>query len=339
MDKSTQNPLRYDFEKALEQLRLLGFRVSTKKDVRLSNERRADAELTIRFGGSTFSCIAETKRNLRPSAIGSVLHQLHSMGEQAILIADYVSQSMAEKLRAEKVWFADTAGNAYIDNPPIYIWVTGKSRPKGHPATETLRSFQPSGLKIIFALLSRPNLVNSPYRKIAELSGVSHGSVGWVMAELPKLGFLVEYKSKRSLLKHDTLVEQWAENYSRTLRPRLQMASYSCPDIQWWRKERFQDFDYELSGEAAAAEITANFRPASLTLYGKRISKPFIRKYRLRSDAEPNIEIMEKFWDFSEENIRLVPPLLIFADLLSTSEARCVELAGEFRKEYLRGPE
>jgi len=339
MDKYTQNPQRHDFEKALEQLRLLGLRVSTKKDVRLSNERRADAELTIRFGDSTFSCIAETKRNLRPSAIGSVLHQLNSLGEQAILIADYVSQSMAEKLRAEKVWFADTAGNAYIDNPPIYIWVTGKSRPKDHPATETLRSFQPSGLKIIFALLSHPNLVNSPYRKIAELSGVSHGSVGWVMAELPKLGFLVEYKNKRSLLKHDTLVEQWAENYSRTLRPRLKLASYSCPDIRWWREARFQDFSYELSGEAAAAEMTANFRPASLTLFGEGVSKDFIRKYHLRPEREANIEIMRKFWNFPIESPRLVPPLLIFADLLSINDARCVELAGEFRKEYLHGPE
>lgn len=313
--------------------------MSTKKDVRLSNERRADAELTIRFGGSSFTCIAETKRNLRPSAIGSVLHQFNSLREQAILIADYVSQPMAEKLRAEKVWFADKAGNAYIENPPIYIWVTGRSRPKNHLATENLRSFQPSGLKIIFALLSLPKLVNSPYRKIAELSGVSHGSVGWVMAELPKLGFLAEYKNKRSLLKYETLVEQWAENYSLNLRPKLKLAAYSCSDILWWRNENFPDFSYELSGEAAAAKMLGNFKPASLTLYGRQVSKAFIQKYRLRPDAGGNIEIMKMFWNFSEQNSHLVPTLLVFADLLSTSDARCLELAREFRQEYLCGPE
>lgn len=339
MDKLPHNSQRDDFEKTLAQLRLLGLQVSTRKDVRLPNGRRADAELTIRFGGSSFTCIAETKRNLRPSMIGSVLHQLNSLSVQVILIADYVSQSIAEKLKAEKIWFADAAGNAYIEKPPIYIWVTGKSRLNDHKQTGNLRSFQPSGLKILFALLSVPASVNAPYRRIAELSGVSHGSVGWVMAELPKLGYLAEYKNKRTLLKYHTLVDQWAENYSRTLRPRLKLAFYSCPDIRWWREARFQDFSYELSGEAAAAEMTANFRPASLTLFGESVSKAFIRKYHLRPEKEANIEIMRKFWKFPKENPRLVPPLLIFADLLSINDARCVELAGEFRKEYLHGPE
>jgi hypothetical protein len=39
---------------------------------------------------------------------------------------------------------------------------------------------------VLFALLAVPRLAQEPYRVIAQRAGVAHGTVGWVMAELPR---------------------------------------------------------------------------------------------------------------------------------------------------------
>ena len=106
--------------------------------------------------------------------------------------------------------FLDEAGNAYLNHPPLLIWVKGQ-RPKEklNRANPTTRTFNPSGLQVIFPLLCHPEWANRPYREIAALAGVAHGTVGWVLAELPKLGFLAEVGGKRRLLQPERLLHQW----------------------------------------------------------------------------------------------------------------------------------
>jgi len=334
LNEANQGPL----EAAVRQLRRLGLKLNVRKDVNLSGGRIADAELTIRYGGQTVSCIAEQKRHLRPSTLGAVLHQLNALGRKPLLVADYVSPAMADRLRDKGVWFADMAGNAYLESPPLYIYIVGKRQPEHHEEPKSLRSFQPSGLQVLFALLCNPDLVRSPYRKIAELSGVSHGSVGWVMSELPKLGFMTEHKKERCLIRFGELTEQWAESFARNLRPKLRLGTFESIETVWWKTEKFGRFNAQVSGEVAGSKMTQTLRPASLTLYAESINRDLVKKHRLKPSASGNVEILKKFWRFEYESQGLVPPLLVFADLLSTGEARCLEVAEDLRDEYLNGP-
>jgi hypothetical protein len=45
--------------------------------------------------------------------------------------------------------------------------------------------------------------------------------VGWVMAELPALGYVAKVGGRRRLVNGQRLLDQWTEAYARTLRPRL----------------------------------------------------------------------------------------------------------------------
>ena len=100
---------------------------------------------------------------------------------------------MAEALRARRIAFIDAAGNAFLDQPPLLVWVkgekprrlTGADRPVG-------RAFQVTGLQVLFALICHPEWTDLPYREVAQRADVAHGTVGWVMAELAKLGFVDE---------------------------------------------------------------------------------------------------------------------------------------------------
>jgi hypothetical protein len=78
------------------------------------------------------------------------------------------------------------AGNAYIDHPPTLIWVKGERPIARAPLQPTGRAFQAGGLQVIFALLCHPGKADRPYREIAELAGVAHGTVGWVMTVKPE---------------------------------------------------------------------------------------------------------------------------------------------------------
>jgi hypothetical protein len=132
---------------ALETLRGYGIAAATeRREVRLGRTT-ADAIVRLGYGGQEVQYAVELKLGLRPKALGAVIHQLERHGEQGLLVADYVTPPMAEELRARKIPFVDAAGNAFLDQPPLFVWVKGE-KPRlvagaGRPAG---RAFQASGL-------------------------------------------------------------------------------------------------------------------------------------------------------------------------------------------------
>jgi hypothetical protein len=61
--------------------------------------------------------------------------------------------------------------------------------------------------------------------------------------------------------------------------------------------------------------------------------------YRLQKDDNGNIEILNKFWAFAQDEVqnKMVPPLLVYADLLATGDARNIETAGIIYEQELKG--
>ena len=49
----------------------------------------------------------------------------------------------------------------------------------------------------------------------------------------------------------------------------------------------------------------------------------------MRADRTGNVEILDAFWDFdtAPDDAGLVPPVLVYADLLATNEGRNAEAA------------
>ena len=116
-----------------------------------------------------------------------------------MLLADYINPNMGERLKEAHIQFIDTAGNAYINQPPVYIYIKG-NRPELNVGergkAKTGRAFQATGMKVVFAFLRDKNLINAPYRHIAEQAQVALGTVGWVIRDLVAQGFLLEGRKK-----------------------------------------------------------------------------------------------------------------------------------------------
>ena len=336
MDKRTRHNKDL-IEEALAAVQRLGVNAQIERWEPKINGGRADAWIVLQLEGKKVRYTAEVKRGLRPVTLGAVIQQLQRLGEKTLLIADYVTPQLANALRNRGVAFIDAAGNAYIDHPPTLVWVKGE-RPIARATLQpTGRAFQASGLQVIFALLCNPGKVDRPYREIAELAGVAHGTVGWVMTELPKLGFVAEVDQKRRLLQPERLMQQWVEAYARTLRPKLVLGRYKTETLDWWKTIDPTKYGLTMGGEGAAARITHHLRPGTLTFFGPKAEPRFLLDQHLRTDPTGEVEILRRFWQFGNPEPALAPTLLVYADLLAIGDARCLETAKLLYDQILAG--
>jgi len=297
---------------------------------------RPDALIELGRGALHVRFTAEAKPTLTPATLGPIAHQLAQLGEHALLITHYVSPRLAEQLKQQRIAFLDTAGNAYIDRAPLYVWVKGQKPETKGIAPEIGRAFQPTGLQVLFALLCDPQALNRPYRDLARMADAAHGTVGWVMADLQQLGFVRDAAGKRGtrrLYNVERLLPRWVEAYARLLRPRTLIKRYYVPTIDTWKEWDIDAHGALWGGEPAAARMTGYLRPGELTLYVDRLPGLLAARQRFKQTPEAGhmavVDVRRKFWHFPGDAKfpDLVPPLLVYADLLATGDARCIETA------------
>ena len=336
MDKRTHHNKDL-IEEALAAVQRLGVNAQIERWEPKIDGGHADAWIVLQLEGKKVRYAAEVKRGLRPVTLGAVIQQLQRLGEDALLIADYVTPQLANALRNHRVAFIDAAGNAYIDHPPTLVWVKGERPIARAPLQPTGRAFQARGLQVIFALLCNPGKVDRPYREIAKLAGVAHGTVGLVMTELPKLGFVAEVDQKRRLLQPERLLQQWVEAYARTLKPKLVLGRYKTETLDWWKTIDPTKYGLKMGGEGAAARITRHLRPGTLTFFGPKAEPRFLLDQHLKTDPTGEVEILRRFWQFGNPEPALAPALLVYADLLAIGDARCLETAKLLYDQILAG--
>ena len=294
---------------------------------------RADALVRLGYGkqGETLYAV-EIKRWVTPTNLGQVATRLRELGPAALLITDYVTPQVAEKLKELDIPFADTAGNAYLRGPNFLVWLTGRRTLTTHKPPRAGRAWQPTGVKLIFALLCNPDWVALGYRELAARAGVANGTVGWVMRELAEQGFLVKTRRRtipRRLHNRRKLFDRWVEVYTGTFRQTTLLKRYRADTPDWWKNFDTVRHDALLGGEPAAALLTEYLKPGTVTIYAKPENFRFILEYKLREATDGDVEVRQRFWPFGHkwEHPNLVPPVLIYADLLATGDARCIETA------------
>lgn len=89
-------------------------------------------------------------------------------------------------------------------------------------------------------------------------------------------------------------------------------------------------------GEPAGDLLTHYLRPAEWTMYTTETRNDLIKNYRLIPDEKGNVKVFKKFWSHETMNTNIVPPLLVFADLIITNDRRCMETAQKIYDEYLQ---
>jgi len=247
-----------------------------------------------------------------------------------LVITQFVNPEMADQMRRDGLEFIDTAGNAFIRQGQLHIFAKGNRPPDRSPISPPPRLFMPAGLRAIFSLLSRPDLVNGTYREVAAASGLALGTIAGIMAELKGRLFLIEdQKAVRRLIRKKDLFDSWVAAYAEQLRPRILMGRYQG-EHGWWYNKILQPAWAQWGGEVAASLITRHLYPQIITVYlaGSRLNE-FLLENRLRVESNGSVEILERFWagDTLAGAPETVHPILIYADLSASGNERNIETA------------
>lgn len=127
------------------------------------------------------------------------------------------------------------------------------------------------------------------------------------------------------------MLERWVTEYPEQLRPKKFLGHYRAINPDWWRHAEPPLGGVYWGGEVAAAKLTKYLKPEIVTIYThhRLALNKWLIKNRIRKDTNGKIEVLDAFWmaKNEERNTNLVHPLLVYADLHATGDARNIETA------------
>ena len=332
-------------ERATAELKQLGLDVVAVAPPVDTPQFLADAWLRIGNGGSIVHYVVEAKIRLTPATLGAATMQLQhaaaTTGQPVLLVTEYLTPPMAKKLREQKQQFADTAGNVYLEGPGLLVFVTGRKLQADDVLPHAGKAHTMTGLKVTFALLCDPLLADAPHRTIAATAGVALGAVPAVLADLQQNGELLVLGKRRRLNATKRLLDEWALAYARRLRAKTLQAIYVVKDFDAWPQWQL-DAPALWGGEPAANLLVHYLRPGALTIYANKLppmlqARHAMRRVRLAEANGAVLEWRKPFWGTLPATARpdTVHPVLVYADLLATGDARCIETAQLIYDEHL----
>lgn len=302
------------------------------------NTSSYDGRVVIKTGdGRTFDLPYDVKTTIDRR---DQLLSFKARHDSAVLITRELSRTMAEQCRELGIQFIDHAGNCYLQQPGLFVLVTGIKETSKLKKAAT-RGLTPAALRVIFAVLTCPSILNSNVRRIAEVASISHGAAGTALIMLEQAGYFSSAPSgRRMLAMPERWLDTWTEGYLGRIRPKLEKYRMSAPVPTSAVLDRIspQFREVALGGEAAAAVRELGLKPGALTLYvnfrDPAVMRDLVQELKLRRDPEGNIELVDMFWNTREfPGHPTVPDALIYADLVGAGEQRTMEVATELRKE------
>ena len=271
----------------------------------------------------------DAKKYLTTAALQGIIQ--NQWETDMLLITEYVSPQQGEMLRNKEIQYADAAGNMFIRYPGVAILISNRAKPQRIEQQKSAgRAFSTAGLKLLFLLLTEPEALNWGYRRLAQYSGVSLGSVGYIMTDLQNSGHLIDADGKLIWKNRHNTIGKWCDYYRDKLLPGIEKRCYSGTVPE-------NCFEYSmLAGGESAAEQLHLLKSRRLLAYRTGNINLCIAENRWKEDIDGNIEIRTPFWPECR-TFDKIPYLLIYADLLAEDDPRCTGIAGEIFNRFLRG--
>ena len=309
---------------------------------KLSPNPLADAYVQITLGNQDCVFLVEVKNEIRQTHLPAIIQQFGRDKEKWLLVARYIPAPQKERLKASSINYLETAGNCYINVAGMFIYINDKEVTPSRQ-TDSGKLWSATGLKFLFAILSKNMLIAAPYRQIAQVAGIALGNIGPLLEELKQGGYMESTEGSLRLLDKEKLIRRWTELFHATLRPKLIKGTFRFFDKQQqdkWKSIPATGFYW--SGETGADLLTNYLEPETFTIYSSETTNELIKRLKLIPDIEGNIEVLEQYWDDSllkDQHLPegIAPPLIIYAELMAGTDSRTWETAEKIKNKYLHG--
>lgn len=305
----------------------------------LDDDTAIDAIVRIELLPRPIEFWVKVKATLDNIAMAQTAHRFVGDAGRWIVATRHVPPKLVGALRDLHIQFIDTAGNAFIEAPPLFIQIEGNKRPATAFQGTEEEMLGRAGLRLVFALLCKRDLWNATYRDIAKAARVALGTAAAVIGDLTTQGYLIEHGGQqRRLVRKKELLRKWMTAYADKLRPKSVIGRYKATRQNLWQEENIDRFNAQWGGEVAAHRLTHYNKPELTTIYVKKPLNNLVLDLKLRQDKNGDIELRERFWDFetTDPDKTVVPPFLVYADLLATGDPRNIDTAKVIYDDYLQ---
>lgn len=273
----------------------------------------------------------------------TVLREIRAGSRLPVLfVSNYIGPSLRAALTQEGISFADATGwvQVSLDEPLVMLVGQGAKRSPGHSRSGALvRLNGIAANRIIRALTTQSAPIG--VRDLAELAGVSPGSVSKLLATLAAEGVVDrDDRGKVMAVRRSSLIRRWTRDYGFTTANRS-IGYYIAPRGLNWAVARLgeADTDLAMTGSAAARQMLpagmTSVMPLRLLALYAADPKAVVMELGLIA-AEPttaNVMIAvpqdQRIVAPAEEGVALAPASLVLADLLtlpSRSDAEAEQL-------------
>ncbi|MFN8182338.1 MAG: type IV toxin-antitoxin system AbiEi family antitoxin [Bacteroidia bacterium] len=322
-------------ENSIQKAALSQFREATGMTLR--KEPGNPDGVVLEVGGLEWVFRILVRNELREHHLGGLLEEIGREQERTLLVTQYVSKPLRERLRKSGVRYLDASGNCYIRAGHSVLFVDER-KVSAQRRSGLSGLWKPTGLRFLFTVLLKPDILTADYRSMAIASRLSLGTVAGLMQELERSPYFQKIDGKWEVNDRDSLLERWVDHYHSHLRPRLRQSRYRFAPELWRRQWTQLDVGgSSWGGEPAGALLTQNLQPEHFTLFSDRSASELARQFHLVPDAAGEVEVLQPFWntDYLPAGLlHTAPVLLVYADLWGSSDSRNRSIAKQIREDY-----
>jgi len=285
----------------------------------------------------------------------------YSKEKNILFVLDYADSRMVNFFTNNNLFFVDTAGNCYVNLPDFKIAIEGRKNVFGK-LPDIKMAFQEEGLKLIYQLLIEPELTSETFDTIALKMNTTWAYVFSIFKELESEGYATVQKlskdttMKGSLSNVELLITNWAVSYVDVLRPKIHRGYFRSltADLETRIISDNSKNEIYFGGQFGARYLNNGITAQEPILFSNIRLRKMVEKYKIVPIAVPQyqqerVEILEVFWNTERLNNNklnkkvkgIVDPILIYADLMMSSDSRSRQAAqnileNEIRDKFIR---
>jgi len=317
-----------------------------KREPRGAVPAHPDARIQLAGAWGRGEWWVELKRRITAAALAPLLHQLKTpqTGDRPVLLlTELITPPIAEELRAHAIQFVDAAGNAFLEQRGLLVWVVG--RKPATPVRPGRRDLHTAGLRLLFVLL-QGRRTDWTQRALAEDAGIALGGVGRILNEFERRNWIRRTAVDAiELVDPAEMLKRWDEGFAETLRPKLLLQTCRRRPRTELGELRTQitaaqlDAHVRIGGEFGAALLTDHLRPVAATLHLTGIDdKEIMRRLELVPARDGDVALLQDIGGHvvtAPARANVADPLLVHAELLVRHDDRLREVAELVRTEHI----
>jgi hypothetical protein len=282
-----------------------------------------------------------TRTHLSYALASGFIEQARRQKGHWILFAPYVPSKIGHHLAEHKLSYADTVANCHIElaaGRGLLGHIEGKK-----PAREV--TAQSAGRvpshQLVFAVLAQPALLREPIRQIAVAAGIGKTAAADQLLRLERQGLI--HRKRGAIVDQRALLDRWLSAYAEVVRPAWLVGRYRPQARDPEAVERMIEAAWNkrlwvYGGTAAAWKMAKFYRGDETVIHVDAASNDALRQLRVVPDrAAGPLTILRTPGTTAYEGTapRIAHPLLVYTEMMASTDPRAREAAAEIRERFL----